>query len=156
LQIKTKIISSYTADSKPVKQEVNGTVILPPLVFPGPGSACLLSLFCILQSLCYTLTPVSKKHIELSCSMVHFQRRLQIRRLQKRNAKMHFKIARVNNAWNEEFFEQVKCYRTFYDHIFFVCDWLQCLFLTIFKTYSNICGRTAYPGREVLSGVSLE
>jgi hypothetical protein len=23
------------ADSKPVKQEVNGTVILPPLVFPG-------------------------------------------------------------------------------------------------------------------------
>ncbi len=24
-----------TADSKPVKQEINGTVILPPLVFPG-------------------------------------------------------------------------------------------------------------------------
>jgi hypothetical protein len=35
LQIKTKIISCHTADSKPVKQEVNGTVILPPLVFPG-------------------------------------------------------------------------------------------------------------------------
>ncbi len=35
LQIKTKIVSSHTADSKPVKQEVNGTVILPPLVFPG-------------------------------------------------------------------------------------------------------------------------
>jgi len=35
LQIKTKIVSSLTADSKPVKQEVNGTVILPPLVFPG-------------------------------------------------------------------------------------------------------------------------
>jgi hypothetical protein len=35
LQIKKKIISSHTADSKPVKQEVNGTVILPPLVFPG-------------------------------------------------------------------------------------------------------------------------
>jgi hypothetical protein len=34
LQIKTKIVSSHTADSKPVKQEVNGTVILPPLVFP--------------------------------------------------------------------------------------------------------------------------
>jgi hypothetical protein len=32
---KTKIVSSHTADSKPVKQEVNGTVILPPLVFPG-------------------------------------------------------------------------------------------------------------------------
>jgi hypothetical protein len=34
LQIKTKIVSCYIADSKPVKQEVNGTVILPPLVFP--------------------------------------------------------------------------------------------------------------------------
>jgi hypothetical protein len=31
LQIKTKIVSSNTADSKPVKQDVNGTVILPPL-----------------------------------------------------------------------------------------------------------------------------
>jgi hypothetical protein len=35
LQLKTKIVSCHTADSKPVKQEVNGTVILPPLVFPG-------------------------------------------------------------------------------------------------------------------------
>jgi hypothetical protein len=35
MQIKTKIVSGHTADSKPVKQEVNGTVILPPLVFPG-------------------------------------------------------------------------------------------------------------------------
>jgi hypothetical protein len=34
LQIKTKIVSCHTADSKPVKQEVNGTLILPPLVFP--------------------------------------------------------------------------------------------------------------------------
>jgi hypothetical protein len=34
LQIKTKIDSSHTADSKPVKQGVNSTVILPPLVFP--------------------------------------------------------------------------------------------------------------------------
>ncbi len=33
--MKTKIVSSHTADSKPVKQEVNGTVILPPLVFPA-------------------------------------------------------------------------------------------------------------------------
>ncbi len=31
---KTKIVSCHTADSKPVKQEVYGTVILPPLVFP--------------------------------------------------------------------------------------------------------------------------
>jgi hypothetical protein len=29
LQIKTKIVSCHTTDSKPVKQEVNGTVILP-------------------------------------------------------------------------------------------------------------------------------
>ena len=35
LQIKTKIVSWHAADSKPVKQDFNGTVILPPLVFPG-------------------------------------------------------------------------------------------------------------------------
>jgi hypothetical protein len=34
LQIKTNIVSCHSADSKPVKQEVNSTVILPPLVFP--------------------------------------------------------------------------------------------------------------------------
>ncbi len=38
MQIKTKIVSSHTADSKAVKQEVNGTVILPPLVFRGRTS----------------------------------------------------------------------------------------------------------------------
>jgi hypothetical protein len=37
LQIKRKFASRHTADSKPVKQEVNGTVILPPLVFPAPS-----------------------------------------------------------------------------------------------------------------------
>ncbi len=36
---KTKIVSLHTADSKPVKQEVNNTVILPPLVFPE-GAYC--------------------------------------------------------------------------------------------------------------------
>jgi hypothetical protein len=35
LKIKTKIVSCHTADCKSVKQEVNGTVILPPLVLPG-------------------------------------------------------------------------------------------------------------------------
>ncbi len=35
LQMKTKIVSCHTADSKQVKQEVNSTVILPPLVFPA-------------------------------------------------------------------------------------------------------------------------
>ncbi len=34
---KKKIVSGHTADSKPVEQEVNGTVTLPPLVFPGEG-----------------------------------------------------------------------------------------------------------------------
>ncbi len=34
LKIKTKIVSCHTADSKPVQQEVNSTVILPPLAFP--------------------------------------------------------------------------------------------------------------------------
>jgi len=35
LQIKAKIVKCHTADSKPVKQQVNGTMVLPPLVFPG-------------------------------------------------------------------------------------------------------------------------
>ncbi len=34
MQIKTKIVSCRRADSKPVKQEVNGTVILPPFSIP--------------------------------------------------------------------------------------------------------------------------
>ncbi len=37
LQIKTKIVSSHTADSNPVKQEVNSTEIFHPLVFLGQG-----------------------------------------------------------------------------------------------------------------------
>ena len=40
LQIKTKNVSCHTADSKPVKQEVNSTVILPPLVFPALTLGC--------------------------------------------------------------------------------------------------------------------
>jgi len=39
LQIKTKIVSCHTADSKPVKQEVNGTVILSPVL----NNPCLLA-----------------------------------------------------------------------------------------------------------------
>ncbi len=41
LQIITNIVSCLTADSKPVKQEVNGTVILPPLVFPGQNTVLM-------------------------------------------------------------------------------------------------------------------
>jgi hypothetical protein len=36
LQIKAKIVSCHTADSKPVKQEVNCTVILSPFSIPWP------------------------------------------------------------------------------------------------------------------------
>jgi hypothetical protein len=39
LQIKTKVVSCHVADSKPVKQEVNSTVILPPIVFPASTSS---------------------------------------------------------------------------------------------------------------------
>ncbi len=35
LQMKTKIVSCHTADSKLLKQEINGIVILPRLVFPA-------------------------------------------------------------------------------------------------------------------------
>jgi len=40
LQIKTKIVSSHIADSKLVKREVNGTMILPTLVFPVQINNC--------------------------------------------------------------------------------------------------------------------
>jgi hypothetical protein len=50
LQIKTKIVSSNTADFKTVKQEVNSTVILPPLVFPGQ---CIITLYiCVCVCVC--------------------------------------------------------------------------------------------------------
>jgi hypothetical protein len=39
MQIKTIMVSCLTADFKPVEQEINGTVILPPLVFPGSNLA---------------------------------------------------------------------------------------------------------------------
>ncbi len=43
MQVKTKIVSCHTAESKPVKQEVIGTVILPPLVFPAISLQTLVS-----------------------------------------------------------------------------------------------------------------
>jgi hypothetical protein len=45
LQIKAKIVSCHTADSKPVKQEVNSTVMLPHLVFPGAAMSLLGGIF---------------------------------------------------------------------------------------------------------------
>jgi hypothetical protein len=44
LQIKTKIVSYHTADSKPVKQEVNSTAILASLVFPDESDVEILSI----------------------------------------------------------------------------------------------------------------
>ena len=44
---KDKNVSCHRADSKPVNQEVNGTVILPPLVFPAMTKqpvACVINL----------------------------------------------------------------------------------------------------------------
>jgi hypothetical protein len=52
LQIKTKLVSWHTVNPKPVKWEVNDTVILPPLVFPGQTSQLQLML-CCLQLLFY-------------------------------------------------------------------------------------------------------
>jgi len=54
LQTKTKIVSCHTADSKPGKQEVNGTVILPPLVFP------VLYIMFSLNSAFFTFTLTTK------------------------------------------------------------------------------------------------
>jgi hypothetical protein len=50
LQIKTKIVSCHTADSKPVKQEVNGTVIFPPLVFLGLGATLGVTKFSTIRA----------------------------------------------------------------------------------------------------------
>jgi hypothetical protein len=48
-QMKAKIVSCHTADSKLVKQEVNGTVILPPFSIPWQNTpvACTIK---VLQS----------------------------------------------------------------------------------------------------------
>jgi hypothetical protein len=42
--IKTKIVTCHTTNSKPDKQEVNGTLILPPLVFPDSSLFSLIRL----------------------------------------------------------------------------------------------------------------
>ncbi len=46
LQIKTKLVSCHTADSKPVNQEFSGTVICPPLVFPDAAHRNLIQIQC--------------------------------------------------------------------------------------------------------------
>ncbi len=55
MQIKTEIVSCHTANSKPVTQEFNGTVILlPPLVFPVLTYS-LLQQVELVYKLCYLL-----------------------------------------------------------------------------------------------------
>jgi hypothetical protein len=54
-----KNVSCHTADSKPVKQEVNGTVILSPLVFPALSICFVSALNADLSSVAY--------HDELPC-----------------------------------------------------------------------------------------
>ncbi len=51
LQIKTKIVTCHIADSKPVKQEVNSTIIPPPLVFPGTGRHHIFVLYVTIPKL---------------------------------------------------------------------------------------------------------
>ena len=67
MQIKTKLVSCHTADSKPVKQEVNVTVIPPPLVFlervkfPGKRGrereSCRICPFLFLKGMTGALAP---------------------------------------------------------------------------------------------------
>jgi hypothetical protein len=64
LQIKTKIVSCHAADSKPVKQEVNGTVILPPLAFPGQTNNQNKNVFTIKK-----VSPFIKKFCTKKCKL---------------------------------------------------------------------------------------
>ncbi len=59
MQIKTKIVSSHTADSKPIKQQVNRTVILLLLVFPAFAISFFLALDAHLSNLALSLGVIS-------------------------------------------------------------------------------------------------
>jgi hypothetical protein len=79
LQIKTKIVSCHTDDSKQVKQEVNGAVRLPPLVFPGMLPCCgfkmhLLILLSFAREIIMKSTP-SVNVIKLFPSIIDFLER---------------------------------------------------------------------------------
>jgi hypothetical protein len=62
--MKTKIVSCNTADSKPVKQEVNGTVTFPPLEFPGQSYSGTCLKFCRMR-----LETSNKHYIKLKKSV---------------------------------------------------------------------------------------
>ncbi len=76
MQIKTKIVSCHTADSKPVKQEVNSLVIFPPWYFLA-RNICMKPNFETLKYLQQTIFRIclfSKKHpkIALWCIGVYY------------------------------------------------------------------------------------
>ncbi len=60
------MVCCHTTDFKPVKQEVNGAVILPPLVFPGKSISLvkLIELF-FWQNIMETLHDTSMKRFIL-------------------------------------------------------------------------------------------
>ncbi len=64
--MKTNIVSCHTADSKPVKQEVSGTVILPPLVFPEHSNKS--------EHTCFVMS----KLVELGVCQIHYGKYAQI------------------------------------------------------------------------------
>ncbi len=72
LQIKTKIVSCHTADSKPVKQEVNGTVILPPLVFHVAALIASLKNKLHLENIQFISQYIHKVHNNKQTSMILF------------------------------------------------------------------------------------
>ncbi len=63
--MKAKIVSCHTADSKPVKKEVNGTVILPPLVFPGYTLSFIVAKLKLLEH-------VSNNYVRLGAKPIKF------------------------------------------------------------------------------------
>ncbi len=72
------------ADSKPVKQEVNGTVILPPLVFPGSGVST--------PKVCYVAK--WKYQIRIDCIMHFFNLKGQ-----KLAQKIHLNSVPILGLW---------------------------------------------------------
>jgi hypothetical protein len=78
LQIKTKIVSCHTANSKPVKQEVSGTVILPPLVLPA------LALLLVLCQCKHGLTRQYQKHLVMG----KYDKLLNFMKLCKKSVKL--------------------------------------------------------------------
>jgi hypothetical protein len=71
LQIKTKIVSCHTADSKPVKQEVNSTMILPLLVFPGSSLPLLEMTESILKAYITGASPELRSTLGLAPGLNH-------------------------------------------------------------------------------------